>query len=87
MEIIQRIELPSAHQNKVGHHIFSVNHLVHEGKANNVISTLMMVMQLPKFIQSRLITSIQNLGKSDKNINYLGRIKMYSFEVYFDRKN
>ena len=45
MEIIQRIELPSAHQNKVGHRIFSVNHLVHEGKANYVISTLMMVMQ------------------------------------------
>ena len=40
MEIIQRIEFPSAHQNKVGHHIFSTNHLVDEGKANDVISTL-----------------------------------------------
>ena len=36
MEIIQRIELPSARQNKVGHHIFSTNHLIDEGKANDV---------------------------------------------------
>ena len=53
MEIIQRIEFPSAHQNKVGHHIFSTNHLVDEGKANDVISTFMMVTYTVTYIHTK----------------------------------